>query len=86
MRCREGEPEVGGDSDMRAPASNEREEWGGGSGPAAGLVGWKRRWAGGEGRKKIEGGLVGLGREERERGLGKFSLFFKPFQTHFSNF
>jgi hypothetical protein len=76
---------VGGDSDRRAPPGSERKEWGGGSGP---------RWLCGPEEEVGQGGkrkrgrrAVGLGREERERGLGVwrvlffFPKLFKSFQT-----
>jgi hypothetical protein len=73
---------------MWAPAGSEREEWGGGSGPAAGLVGSKRRWADGKGKKKERGRRVaGLGREEREKEFKEvFSFFSKLFFLNLFNF
>jgi hypothetical protein len=46
-------------------------------------VGRKGRWASGE-KEKRGRRAVGLGRKERERGLGEFCFFSKTFQI-FSN-
>jgi hypothetical protein len=92
---------LGGGADGRGPAGSEREEWGGGSGPAQ----WVVRTdvgllADGEvgGRRAAAGRLRGLRKEmgrkgesrpraEREEGLGEgFSLFFQKLFKLFQTF
>jgi hypothetical protein len=70
---------------LRAPAGSEREEWGGGSGPAAGLVGSKRRWADGKGKRKRGGGGL-LGWAERRGRERVWEVFFNLFKLTFQTF
>jgi hypothetical protein len=75
------ELEVGGDSDRwgRPGSEWEREE---GELGRAGFVGRKRRWAGGEGKKR--GRIAaGLDRKKEREGLGRFCFSSKPFKPHF---
>jgi hypothetical protein len=76
------ELEVGGDTDRwgRPGSLWEREE---GELGRAGFVGRKRRWAGGEGKRKRGRRAAGLGREKgRERDWEGF-VFFKNFSNLF---